>query len=396
MNQPEIRDPERLDLLSASQLEIVAECPGMINLKATIPKEQLEATRSEDDDEWAKRGTRIHDAFETSNTLNLDPEEFKTYMTGLSYSESIKQKWIQDKALDPAKVVEGPRELRVWAYKPYDFPNLLGSGKLDRHWVYQDADRCCLLIQDYKAGFNPNLPPSNRSWQLAFQAVLLWKEEYDKVTDARVAYVKAKDKCESGDFCDYGEMDLKYRWDAIVFAGWMSTQPDAPRHAGKHCRWCPAKAFCPEAAAYCLLPVVMAKGVMEGKKPVQSVDEITPDDLYRLWDGSGTIKAILDAVKARLKSFPAEELAKIGIREGAGRKTMEWFNTKGAFELLRDKEAWPEEAIWNALEFKLGRLVEVAAKLSGVDEDEASKMVKELLQEFYTMKEGEKILRHAK
>ena len=389
------QDPERLDLPSASAMEIIVACPGMNNLKRKLPPEALVESKSDDDREWAERGTRIHHAFETGNTLELNAEENETYQTGLKYLESIKQKWISDLGLDPSKVVEGPRELRVFLTKPYDFPKLMGSAMTDRHFVYRNGDRCCLLVCDLKAGWNPNLPPSSRSWQLAYELITLYKEEYDGVTDGRVAYVKAKDKCERGDYADYSEMDLKFRYDSIVFHSWMAGQPDAPRHAGEHCRWCPCKAHCVEALAMALLPSTIAAGVLSGQKPEVAAQAVSDDDLYRLWSVSSTIEAILDAVKARLKAKTDEELAAMGLRKGKGRDTLEW-NVEGAFKFLRDEKLWPEADIFKAMEFGIGKLGQLAVKQIGIDEKYANKEAKEMLAKFWMATEGEKIIRKLK
>lgn len=387
-SEPDVfQDAERLDLPSASQMHIIVECPGQVNLKAAIPSADLVQLAA--DEQTSQKGLHIHDAFQTGNTLLLTEEETTLYNKGLAYLEKIKAKWIEDKALDPDKVQEGPRELRVWLQKPWDFPNPMGSAKTDRHFIYADGERRLLLVVDLKTGWNPDLPQTAKSWQLKYELISL-AQEYGEIDEGRVAYVKAADKHEYGDFADYNAMDLKYSWDSIVFHSWMSTQEDAARHAGAHCRWCPCKAHCPEAFAFALLPSAFA--ILKGRK-VDLKEEIAPNDLYRLWEAGSAIRSILDAITARLKSWTDEELAKIGITKGKPTAVLEWTNTQEAFYFLRDQKKWNEEELWHALSFTLGKLELLIQREMNVGESEANEAVKKLLAPYYTIKEGEKRLK---
>lgn len=386
------QDPERLDLPSASHMEIVVECPGVTNLKKTLPSEAF-STIAPDDDEWARKGDRIHKAFETDNPNELDPEEFRIYQNGTKHTQLLLEKWIHDKALDPAKVVEGPRELRVWLHDPINFPKLLGSAKLDRHWIYRDEQRTCVLVVDLKSGWNPSLPSPSSSWQLKFQLLALWREEYDNVTDGRVAYARDKEKLDDRDWCDYEMMDLKFSWDALVYHLWMSTQADAPRHAGVHCRWCPARnGYCPEALAYSLLPSVIVKDVFNKKSVAPAVDKVTHADLLKVWQMGTIVENIIEGVTKRLKGLTEEELLELGLKFGKGRETHEITLTKEAFECLRDTHGWPEEKIWAALKFVSTRMVEYL-EIKGMDEKAGKAWIREELKGFITVKESEKSLR---
>ena len=387
-----IQDTERLDLPSASQMEIVVECPGQNNLKRTIPADLIVESKSPEEIEWGKRGERIHKAFQTGQTLELSSEELVTYNCGRHNEQMIVEKWIHDKALDPDRVKEGPRELRVYLHKPYDYPEIMGSAMTDKHYIYQDDERTCLLILDLKSGWNPNLPPVTRSWQLKYELISLWKEEYDNVTDGRVAYVKPKERLDVTDYCDYQMQDLQYSFDAIAYHSWFATQPDAPRRAGLHCNWCPCKAWCPEGLAYALLPSTIAK-VFQKKHIPERVDSVTGDDLYRIWEAGPVIKKIIDEVVRRLKTFDQDQLFVLGLDRGKDRETHDITNVKEAFEFLRDNQGWAEEHIWGALGFTNSQLAEVAARLHGLTEDESVAWVKKTLAQFITVKESDRPLK---
>jgi hypothetical protein len=372
IEQPTFQDEERMDLPSASAMERIVACPGSVRLKSSLPPEAF-AVKDTIEDEWAASGTRIHAAFETGNTLDLDKDEVEIYKQGVQYEEQIVQKWMADKALDDCE--EGPREMRVWLHDPIHFPDLLGSVKLDRH--YYNKARGCVLCTDLKSGFNPNLPTSPRSWQLRFAAVALWKEEYgDWMKEARVGYCKAQQKYTVNDYCDYNEADLRYSWDSISFHIWESTQPDAPLHAGPHCNWCPCKAYCVQAGAYSMLPSVILRkvGVLRGTKEedvAALVNTMQPTDLLKIWENSNIIGKIMDAVKARLKTMTPEDLAMLGLELGKGRKLDPIANVPEAVQFLTEQDI-PYTEILVCCSLKKTQLAELVQKIKGGSKETVS------------------------
>ncbi len=378
-------DP-RLGLPSASAMEIIQACPGMVNLRNKLPKEPPKET---EEDEWAARGTRIHSAFETGNTLELNQEENETYQVGVRYQNQILEKWMADKVLSPAEVEEGAREHRVWLHSQINWPQPIGSAQLDRHWLAKE--RGLLMISDLKGGWNPNLPTPAQSWQLSFQAICLWREEYPWAKEIRVAYVKAKDKHEYGDHCDYEIEHLKMAWDSIQFVLWQSTQEDAPRHAGPHCRWCPCKAHCPEALAFALLPSTMIRMSKDGRKRVVHADEVIPEDLYKLWEFKGAIGAILEAVIDRLKTFTDDDLAKIGLMKGKPREGRYFKDLEGACQFLtEEKQLFSAEQVWQHMDLALGPLASIYAQRTGNTEEASKEYLKGVLAPYMGVKEGER------
>lgn len=337
---PQFQDEERLDLPSASSMEISVLCPGQLALKSSLPPE---AFNKKNDllDQWAERGTRIHLAFETGDVSALDEEERNTYEIGVKFEESIVQTWMRDKNLSDC--AEGPREFRVFLNNPETL-SPIGSAKADRHYIAPPY----LLVIDFKSGWNPNLPPSPKSWQLRFQAVSLWQEYIDMgITEVRVAHCKPKSSFGAGDACDYSQQDLEKAMQAILFHLWESAQEGAPRHAGHWCNWCPCKAYCAEAGGFSMLPTVIAKQDPASTRMSWEgmVSSMKPDDLVRIWENSSVITKIIDAVKDRLKSMPEEELAKLGIKLGVGRSMTTIEDTPNAFRYLQSQFADEEEVL---------------------------------------------------
>lgn len=354
-NENELNPDERLGLPSASALSIAVACPGQPNLKRSMPAEALQA-KEEKPDEWAERGSRIHLSFETGNTDILDAEELETYKVGLQFEEAIVQNWMKDKALDGCD--EGPREKRVFLNNPNTLEPI-GSAKLDRHYLAPPY----MLVIDLKSGFCTNLPPSPRSWQLRFQSVVMWQEYSDLgITDIRVAHCKPKSEYGASDVCDYVVQDLEYSLQSILFHLWETTQPDAVRHAGNWCGYCPCKAWCPEAGAYSLLPSVIANRVADSsmKNWQQMVEAMQGPDLVRIWETSTIIGKIIEAVKARLKAMPKAELLALGLEIGKGRNADAIGDVPEAFKFLVEK--FPEKDVLEAMDFGKGALVTMISK----------------------------------
>lgn len=376
----QLRDPERLDLPSASAMEIVQACPGQRNLLATLPPEAFQKPAEED--EWAKRGTRIHAAFETGNTVDLDEEELETYEQGQKFVHELLEKWIRLKSLPRDKVEEGPRELRVFLREPQFVGEPIGSGKLDRHWLCRE--RRCGLVVDFKTGWNKNLPPSNHSWQLRYQAVLLHREEYaGDIDEWWVAHCKPKDKLGADDWCVYQFQDLEYSVQSIQYHLWESTQFDAKRHAGDWCNWCPCKAWCPEAGAYAMLPSVIARRAAPEATDLEGmVQAMAPEDLLKLWEMDTVVRKILDAADERLKTFPKDELERLGLElpeRGKERNTI--VKVREAFDFLHTTQQFTEKDLWLALDLAVGKVAEIAMQEKSLTKANASKWVKEILKE---------------
>lgn len=388
---PEYRDEERLDLPSASKMERTVACPGSHNLEKTLPPEAFK--KDEEEDEWAQKGTRIHTAFETGNTLDLDSEEVEIYKQGVKYEEQIVQKWMEDKQLEDCE--EGPREMRVFLHDPLHFPELLGSVKIDRH--YFNKERGFVLITDLKSGWNPNLPSSPHSWQLRFGAVALHREEYgDWMKEARVGYCRAQSKVTTNDYCDYQEMDLKYSWDSIAFHLWESSQPDAPLHPGNHCSFCPCKAWCVHAAAYAMIPIASAKRIPESEMMTWElmVQHMRPEDLVKVWEVSTITEKIIEAVKARLKELPPKELEAVGLELGKGRTLDPIVDVAGAFTALLKE--FPEEAVLRCMKLGKTDLAKLAQEQKGKTKEQASKWVSDYLDAYIKRMTSEAPLRRIK
>ena len=387
----EYADADRLDLPSASALEIAVNCAGQPALKRSLPPEALQSY-SEVEDEWAQRGTRIHAAFESGNTLELNAEELLIYEQGVRFNDMIVENWAHSKGITTYK--EGPREVRVFLLDPVTLAPI-GSAKPDRHYIAPPH----LLVVDLKSGWNPNLAPSPRSWQLKFQGIALWKEEYGEagIEEMRVAYCKPQSKYGASDVCDYTRQDMDYSLQSIRYHLWETAQPNAPRHAGHWCNWCPCKGFCPEAGAYSMLPSVIGTQAasIDMMNLEATVARLGNDDMLRIMEMAPAVGKIIAAVKARLKSLPAKELAALGLMlPEKGRKIDTISDVTGAFHVL--SQVFSVDDIFKCLEFKKVPLVDMVQREKGMPKGAAETWLNTTLEKLITTTHAEASLRKLK
>jgi len=366
-------DP-RLGLPSASSFAADVACPGRRQLLSSLP------STIDMPDEDSSRGTRIHDALMKESPADLqDESEIDDYTKGLKHIEDLCFEWSEQVGQFPTEL---PREERLWLNDKAMNPII--SGQLDRHWRAGNS----LLILDWKTGWNTYVPPAVKSWQLRLYAVLGYRN-YDDITHVRVAFVKPKLKSDPIDFCDYTAQDLEDSEQAILYHLWACKQPDAPRIAGAHCRFCPAKGFCPESGAFTLLPSVLAQNPGSDSFAIEErVNALQPMDLVRIWQYKAVIGGILDAVTARLKAMTDEELASMGIKRSKPKQLDPIVNVKGAFERLK-YEGIPEDALWKLMDISKTGIVTELRRQFGWPGDKALGWVKGLgLGEFIQEKKS--------
>lgn len=393
-------DP-RAGLPSASKMERVIACPGSHLFEKQLAG-KFKLNGEADNDELAERGTRIHKARETGSNLELSPEEDELYKAGLRYEEKLVARWKQTFGFRDDEVTteiggpalrlgEGPRELRLWLHNHNLEP--LGSGQLDTHYI---ARREYALVCDWKTAFCTNLTGATGNAQLRMQAVLLWLEK-PEIKNLRVSFAKPLFEKSKLDYCDYTEAELKLSYDSIVLALWWGNQPDAQRVPGRHCRYCPCKEYCPEAAAFALLPSSMCD--MRAPTAVNLLDEIkalTPEDLVKLWEMKPIVEKIFKAALDRLKAFTEPELASLGLMlPDNGKKWAEISDVRGAFDFLLTK-GFTEDELWKLLEMAKGRLVKLQSEKTGQADKWAAAWVDDALDKFISRGNDRPSLRYIK
>lgn len=359
---------ERLSLPSASSFETDVLCPGRQNMLNTLPPEALQETADDD----ADRGTRIHRSRETGDTSQLDEEDLEIYTKGMATEKSAVEQWKTDFQIPsmPTPTLEE----RLYLHWP-DTLAPATSARLDVSYI----DGKNGLVVEWKSLWCSNLTPAEKNWQGRLQAVLLAKEY--ELTHVRLVFNKAM--FGKIDAVDYTENDLKHSEESIFHALYETKNPHAQRRAGAHCRYCPASKFCPEAAAMSLLPTTIIRDIKSAElSPEQIAERMSASDLVAVWSRSTVIVKILEAIKTRLKSFPADELSGLGLQLADGRKMDKIINTQGCLFYLRDELKMSEEAIWEAMSFGNGDVVLAIMRDLGVSKPKAVGVANQIIERF--------------
>lgn len=369
-------DDPRQNLPSASSFHADVACPGRRNLIATLPKVEMPP------DPDAERGSKIHRAWQSGNTLELDEAELADYTSGVTHIDDVIQTWMQDKEL--VRMQELPREERLWLNDEVTMAGIM-SGQLDRWYMgWNEAAEVFLAIIDGKSGFGTYVPASQRSWQLRVYCCLAWKET--GCINIRAAFVKPKMKADATDWTDYDETALRNSYTSILFHLWESQQPEAHRNPGVHCRYCPAaqSGYCPQAGAWSMLPSVQAGNITpdKGFDYEAFVSALDPADLVKIISGMTVRHHIEDACKSRLKKLPAEELASLGLKLGKPTILRPIVNTRSAFLKLRDEVKVDEDKLFTALSFSNKDLGDVLRREVGVSAKGVSQYIRETLADF--------------
>lgn len=385
-----MRDPERLDLASASSFGMDALCAGRQQMLARLPDDYQEP-----EDEVATRGTRLHKAWELSDPSPLDDNDREIYQTGARNGELLLSQWLTDKRLKIFQ--EGPREERYFLHDPATL-RPIASARLDIHWIGEDESGIkYVLVDERKSLWCSNLPPSEQAWQGRLQVALMHMEyESDHI---RFAFNKAM--LRTTDVCDYGPQDIAHSIASILYHVWLSKQLDAPRQSGTHCRFCPAKAYCPEAAAYAILPTTTAflgghSSVPTTQEILAAVNTLSPKDLVRVWEAANVVDKIHEAVKLRLKSFTEADLLALGLERGKAKVLRNISNVESAFKYLRDSVNVPEAALFSAMKFGNTDLDQVLRREVGMSAEGAPQFRKENLAKFTDEKESDRPLQRIK
>ena len=280
---------ERQNKPSASSMERYQLCPGSWNAEQGLPEET-----SED----AEIGNRIHAvlAGETVTPPLTDDEE-RTMEVCRSQAQALLD------AILPHRD-EMHLERRYWWGKEW-------SGKPDV--VAVDCVFAEGLVIDYKTG-RGDVASAEGNMQLRALAVLVAREHHlVKVTVAIVQPLAG-----SVSVCTYESLDLCRADEELAGIIASIQKPDAPRRASsKACKYCKAKATCPEALALAeSAPLAVSR---DGRELV-----ISPERIAEFLGQVPAIEAVVEAVKAKARRMleAGETVPGWTLKPGAERETI--------------------------------------------------------------------------
>lgn len=346
-------------------MEREINCPGWRPLAATCPKPVQNPL--------AAAGTRMHAAYETEEVEGLAMDEKSITQRLLHMTDNCLKDWLMELPGD-AKPTEY-RERRFWVRNPATLEQI-ASAQLDRCWVCGDR----ALILDAKTGYN-EVTPSERNWQIRTQALALF-HEFPNLGQIRAGIVASR-LADKLDVSNYDQNALRAIQSEIIQADWRAKQPDAARHAGTWCDYCPAKAYCREAATYGNLVTYEFQG-LDMPALLGRIQQLTPKGLAAIHEKASIIAKILDAVKDRMKGLDTELLASLGYVLKKGATQTKVGNTRMALKLLTEPQG-EEPALMTedqALDFfypQIPDLAQLVADLNGVNRIKGREMLEQRL-----------------
>lgn len=369
---------------SASSFSDDRACLGRRNLINALPPEMLEQG-----DDYTEFGNAVHKAIETGNPSSLSTEQYETYLKVVEGESQLLSEWGSQNNIDVVDAVVSER--RLWITSAAG--DNIASAQLDRYWLSAPHNAHALIV-DVKSLFAPHLPRAVDSWQLRMQAVALYC--LTGCENIRVAYNAPNKFGRKLDTADFTTVELHRDLHEIRDVCKRMSQPDAARTPGDACRYCNARGVCPEAAAYSMLPSIVAQtSAVATKKDVQArVAMLQPADWAFIHQRSSIIKNILEAASGHLRQLPEDQLRPLGFKLGAGRTTSEipGIKTSEACGKLVGL-GLPEAELWKCLSVNKTAVIELVMKEYGFKKDAAEKFYGENLGDLIESKTGEPILR---
>lgn len=263
---------ERQGLPSASSMERYMLCPG------SYAAEQGQPEQASDD---AEIGNRVHAVLAGETvTPPLNDDEERTMEACRSQATAILDAYLPHRD-------EIILERRYWWGQQW-------SGKPDV--VAIDTLQCHAVVLDYKTG-RGEVASAEGNMQLRALAVLVYVEHQVE----RITVAIAQPLAGEASVCTYQADDLRKARIEILEIITGIHQPDAPRRpSAKACRYCKAKAVCPEALATAeAAPLAVSR---DGRAL-----SITPERMAEFLEQIPAIEAVVEAVRSKAKRMLEED-----------------------------------------------------------------------------------------
>ena len=345
---------ERKDKMSGSAMATYAACAGKFQLEITCPPSESGAA--------AEMGTRIHTYLAGEEIILTDEEQGIATRCLNEYAEILA-------TLDFGEPDHKTIEKRLWYGD-------IWSGQIDLilHW----GDK--VLILDWKTGRTGTGNSAADNLQLRAYAVLV-KKNLPNIKEAYVAIVQPM--AHPFTIAHYDEEDLIAADEQIQAIVEASLAPNAPRTPSPDaCKYCRAKAICPEAAGVTNELVVSPSAV-----PALT-NEAIADYLEKADVVEGFIEALREEGKKRL--LEGQEIA--GRKIQAGRTSRSIEDPMAAFEKLGIEP----DLFLTACKVSVPQLEKVFATTNDMKAKEAKAKMEELLEGVLVSKTGAPMMVRAK
>tara|TARA_R110002020_G_scaffold189481_4_gene388681 strand:- start:3433 stop:4524 length:1092 start_codon:yes stop_codon:yes gene_type:complete len=267
---------ERKGCPSASGFERLLDCPGSFTLNKEAPEQP--SSRA------AARGTRVHAGCAGEvDILTLSRDEQQTVTELLQQEEILLDEFTNQQIGGGYSVEEQLTEKRFWGKATESE----WSGKADRVYLLQKGTAKIALVVDFKS--TRYTTEAEKSLQLAALAALVDEHYKRELSGVHVALV-FPDGCDRAYYDDEAlELAADECQQLVDRATITATQKRNP--SASACKWCGAKAICPEA-----------RGQLAGLVKQQATS-VAPADLPRLLKVSLVAKLLIKDIEEQAKTI---------------------------------------------------------------------------------------------
>jgi len=357
-------DQDRGSLPSASGGAKLYHCAGSFLAEKLAPE-----TAPSDE---ALEGQAIHEALETDDFTALDDAGKNIADRLSSMMEQARDEWAFNLGLAPSQISEF-REKRLWVKSRAGKP--ISSAKIDRCYLAPPH----ALIVDTKTGYLRSTP-SEKNIQCRIQALAVASHHTNisHILSGTASY-RFSGKV---DLCEYDRDTINSLLTEHEFMIWRAENPHAERVPGDHCRYCKAQSSCLEAATYSMLPMPLTQGMAKIKdEEIAAIVNRQPlDVLAHVHRHKAIATKVFEAITARLKSLPAEELLKVGLVKADDTQVREIKDVKRAWALLFEHMTGEEFAA--CCDIVIGRIeATLIPKMIAADPKLTKKAAKEMVND---------------
>lgn len=335
-------DPRR-GKVSASGVERLFLCPGSFKAEQGKPNKS---------NALADAGTRIHAALESDNFEKLKDDDERDLATRAAQLRDEMIDGFFSSQMLISDLEEGPaRDEVISQFKEQRIRGIDGriSGQYDG--LVLDGGRA--LVYDFKTGYLKPIE-AKQNKQLRALAVLV-VENHEGIKQVTTAIIQPRIKPEIS-LAEYSAGDLEKSRAELIKILDDADRPNAPRVAGEiQCKYCRAKADCPEAAA-------VATGLAK-----YDPAEITIERLPELLDACGAAKKIIAAIEEKARETLGKDPEAIeGYTLKAGANMAKIIDPQKVFNRMNERHSVLPHEFVEVCEVRKGRLKTLLKTATGL------------------------------
>lgn len=324
--------------LGPSQASRWIPCPGSVALAAKAPKPAPNYAAAE--------GTVAHEIAEKFVTGKIDTAQMMKLIGTVVKQEGLDIEIIEemfDGAVEYRDLIAddllafelNPKHMKIEAHAEL---KVHAKSVDDRVWgtsdyvLFRKGDK--LIVYDYKFGQGVIVDPEENE-QLALYLIGVMDTLAGEVfSELEVVIHQPRGRHADGPVRRWTvKRDWLNKFRAEAKAAALETlNPNAKIVAGDHCRWCPAKPFCPEIHKAAQESAMVAFDAVAPEKPVKAEDRLEEvrlmpvEKLAKMLEWEGSVKALFEAVKDVIREKLSNGEIVPGWKLVEGRANRQWID----------------------------------------------------------------------